>query len=45
MDNTIGSAEGCEDLLDHLHAPNSGFLNMTLPFNKGLGMSIYDPSQ
>ena len=45
VDNSIASAERYKDLLTHLRAPGSGFINMTLPFNKGLEMSVYLPSQ
>jgi len=44
VDNTIESAARYKDLLAYLRAPGSGFLNLTLPYNKGLEMSIYVPS-
>jgi hypothetical protein len=42
VDNTIGNA-GYKDLLDYLRAPRSGFSNITLPYSKGLEMSVYLP--
>ncbi|POR39759.1 Methyltransferase domain containing protein [Tolypocladium paradoxum] len=42
-DNTVGSAEGYEDLLEYLRGPGSNFINLTLPYNKGLEMSVYIP--
>lgn len=30
-----------KDLIEHLHDPQIGYKNMTLPFPEGLGMSIY----
>jgi len=44
-DNSIASAERYKDLLTYLRAPDSGFINLTLPYNKGLEMSVYVPSQ
>ena len=44
VDNTIGSAKRYKDLLDYLRAPDSGFSNLTVPFNKGLEVSVYLPS-
>ena len=43
IDNTIASAERYKDLLAYLRAPDSGFLNLTLPYNKGLEMCVYVP--
>ncbi|KAL6248132.1 hypothetical protein RBB50_004387 [Rhinocladiella similis] len=45
VDNTIGSAVRYKELLDFMRAPNSGFANLTLPYTKGLEMSLYVPSQ
>ncbi|KAI1618937.1 putative O-methyltransferase [Exophiala viscosa] len=45
VDNTIGAAKGYRDLLAHMRAPGSGFINLTLPYNKGLEMSVYVPTQ
>ncbi|KAJ9603656.1 hypothetical protein H2200_011842 [Cladophialophora chaetospira] len=45
VDNSIASAERYKDLLAHLRAPDSGFINLTLPYNKGLEVSVYVPSQ
>ncbi|PYI33997.1 S-adenosyl-L-methionine-dependent methyltransferase [Aspergillus indologenus CBS 114.80] len=42
-DNTISAAEHCKELLDYMRAPGSGFRNLTLPFNNGLEMSVYQP--
>ncbi|EPS39034.1 hypothetical protein H072_7190 [Dactylellina haptotyla CBS 200.50] len=42
-DNTIGSAVGYKELLDYMRAPGSGFTNLTLPYHKGLEMSVYCP--
>ncbi|KAK2608856.1 hypothetical protein QQS21_002569 [Conoideocrella luteorostrata] len=44
-DNTISSATGYKDLLEYLRGPESPFINLTLPYNNGLEMSIYAPSQ
>lgn len=44
-DNTIRSAASYKDLLTYMRAPNSGFINLTLPYNNGLEMSVYVPSQ
>ena len=43
-DNTIGSAKGYKDLFQYLRRPGSNFINLTLPYNKGLEMSIYLPN-
>lgn len=43
VDNTIGSAARYKDLLEFMRAPHSGFTNLTLPYNKGLEMSVYVP--
>ena len=42
-DNTIEAAKGYKDLLDYLRSPDSGFITFTLPFTKGLEMSVYLP--
>jgi hypothetical protein len=44
-DNTIGSAEKYEDLLNYLRHPDSGFTNLTLPYSRGLEMSVYLPGK
>lgn len=44
-DNTIGAARGYKDLLEYLRTPESGYINMTLPFSKGLEMSVYLPQK
>lgn len=43
VDNTISSASRYKDLLEYLRAPDSGFTNLTLPYTKGLEMSVYMP--
>jgi hypothetical protein len=45
VDNSIASAERYKELLAHLRAPGSGFINLTLPYNKGLEMCVYVPSR
>lgn len=42
-DNTIGAAKGYKDMLEYLRNPESGFINLTLPYTKGLEMSVYLP--
>lgn len=42
-DNTIGAAKQYEDLLNYLRSPDSGFTNLTLPYSRGLEMSVYLP--
>lgn len=42
-DNTIGAADRYEELLAYIRDPESGFMNATLPFNKGLEVSVYLP--
>ncbi|KIW21094.1 hypothetical protein PV08_01673 [Exophiala spinifera] len=42
-DNTIGAARGYKDMLEYLRNPESCYINMTLPFSKGLEMSVYLP--
>ncbi|KAK6534840.1 hypothetical protein TWF281_006139 [Arthrobotrys megalospora] len=42
-DNTIGSAAEYKELFDYIRAPDSGFTNITLPYHKGLEMSVYSP--
>jgi len=44
VDNTIDSAARYKDLLAYMRAPGSGFLNLTLPYNKGLELSVYVPT-
>ncbi|KAJ6440122.1 O-methyltransferase [Purpureocillium lavendulum] len=43
-DNTIGSAPGYKELLNYLRGPESKFINLTLPYHKGLEMSVYLPN-
>ncbi|KAJ7753795.1 S-adenosyl-L-methionine-dependent methyltransferase [Mycena metata] len=42
-DNTLTAAEGYKELLEYLRAPNSGFTNLTLPYDGGFEMSVYSP--
>lgn len=42
-DNTIGAAEGYKEFLAYIHSPANSFVNATLPFNKGLEVSVYLP--
>ncbi|KAJ7154621.1 S-adenosyl-L-methionine-dependent methyltransferase [Mycena filopes] len=42
-DNTLAGAEGYKELLEYLRAPNSGFTNLTLPYDGGFEMSVYSP--
>ena len=41
-DNTK-DAKGYDAFFDHTRAADSPFINMTLPFNRGLEMSVYLP--
>ncbi|CAK7226513.1 hypothetical protein SCUCBS95973_006225 [Sporothrix curviconia] len=43
-DCTVGAASGYRELLEYLRAPDSGFINSTLPFAKGLDLSVYLPA-
>ena len=43
IDNTSGASARYKDLLEYLQAPDSGFRNLTLPYSKGLEMSVYLP--
>ena len=45
VDNTIGSGARYKDLLEYLRAPGSNFTNLTIPYSKGLEMSVYLPSR
>lgn len=40
VDNTIGSAVAYTELLAHLRSPDGSYTNLTLPYTKGLEMSI-----
>ncbi|KAG8408444.1 hypothetical protein J3458_019479 [Metarhizium acridum] len=44
-DNTISSAKGYKDFLEYMRGPESPFINLTLPYENGLEMSIYVPKQ
>jgi predicted O-methyltransferase YrrM len=45
VDNTIGSAARYKELLEYMRAPDSGFANLTVPYDKGFEMSVYLPSK
>lgn len=40
IDNSIASASRYTELLEHLRSPTSGYTNLTLPYAKGLEMSV-----
>lgn len=40
LDNSISSASRYAELLAHLRLPANGYTNLTLPYSKGLEMSI-----
>ncbi len=40
IDNTISSAKGYKDLLEHLRDPVNGYLNLTVPYSNGLEMCV-----
>ncbi|KAL7917867.1 S-adenosyl-L-methionine-dependent methyltransferase [Trichoderma austrokoningii] len=40
LDNSISSATRYKELLDHLRSPQNGYTNLTLPYSKGLEMSV-----
>ncbi|KAF7588580.1 hypothetical protein BBP40_005499 [Aspergillus hancockii] len=44
-DNTIGAAERYKELLEYIRDPESGFVNSTLPFSRGLEVSVYLPKK
>ncbi|OIW22977.1 S-adenosyl-L-methionine-dependent methyltransferase [Coniochaeta ligniaria NRRL 30616] len=41
VDNSISSAERYKELLAHLRSPTGGYTNLTLPYSKGLEMSVW----
>ncbi|KAG8405951.1 hypothetical protein J3459_019468 [Metarhizium acridum] len=41
----ISSAKGYKDFLEYMRGPESPFINLTLPYENGLEMSIYVPKQ
>ncbi|KAE8393319.1 S-adenosyl-L-methionine-dependent methyltransferase [Aspergillus alliaceus] len=43
IDNTISSAGRYKDLLEYLRRADSGFLNLTMPYSKGLELCVYTP--
>ena len=42
-DNTVNSAEGYKEFFDHVNAPGSSYITLTLPYNNGLEMTLYRP--
>jgi len=40
IDNSISSASRYAELLGHLRSPDSGYTNLTIPYSKGLEMSV-----
>ncbi|KAJ9144097.1 O-methyltransferase [Pleurostoma richardsiae] len=44
-DNTVSSAKSYKEFLTHIRDPNSGFINLTLPYKGGLEMSVYLPRE
>ncbi|KAH8811128.1 S-adenosyl-L-methionine-dependent methyltransferase [Xylogone sp. PMI_703] len=40
LDNSITSATRYAELLEHLRSPTNGYTNLTLPYSKGLEMSV-----
>jgi len=42
-DNTIGAASGYKEFLEFMRDPQNSFQNLTLPYTKGLEMSVYLP--
>ena len=40
-DNSIGSAKRYQELQEYMRAPNSGYINLTVPYSKGLDISVY----
>ncbi|TPX16204.1 uncharacterized protein E0L32_004199 [Thyridium curvatum] len=42
-DNSIGAAKAYKELLEYLRGPDSGFINLTLPYKSGLEVSVYLP--
>ena len=43
-DNTARAAQQYEEFLSYIRAPDSGFINSTLPFSGGLELSVYLPN-
>ncbi|WRT63601.1 uncharacterized protein IL334_000524 [Kwoniella shivajii] len=41
IDNIVGSADRYKDLIEYLRDGKNDFRNLTIPYNKGLGMSVY----
>lgn len=44
-DNTTIAAEKYKEYLDYIRAADSGFVNMTMPFQGGLEVSVYLPTR
>ncbi|CAK7205097.1 hypothetical protein SEUCBS139899_007862 [Sporothrix eucalyptigena] len=44
-DNTIMAADSYKEFLDYIRAPGSGFIDTTVPFEGGLEVMVYSPSQ
>lgn len=44
VDNTIGN-ERYRDLLEYLRDPGSGFSSLTVPYNQGLEICVYLPTE
>lgn len=40
-DNSIASAHRYKDLQTYMRAEGSGYINLTLPYSKGLEMSVW----
>ncbi|WVW81521.1 hypothetical protein I302_103515 [Kwoniella bestiolae CBS 10118] len=40
-DNITGSADRYKDLIEYLNDPSNGFSNTTVPYSKGLAVSVY----
>ena len=40
-DNSISSAKRYADLQAYMRDPESGYTNLTVPYNNGLEMSVY----
>ncbi|KJR79821.1 O-methyltransferase [Sporothrix schenckii 1099-18] len=44
-DNTVTAKESYKEFLDYVRAPGSGFVGTTVPFEGGLEVLVYAPSQ
>ncbi|KAJ0116832.1 hypothetical protein J7T55_009983 [Diaporthe amygdali] len=45
VDNTISGEQRYKELLQHLRDPESGFSNLTVPYQNGLDVSVYHPKK